>query len=142
MIISAIPFAAVVSTSSAMAKASAIGRLPHISRSFSLLMMSSVSTFSLISSIPCSACCLLFFPSKKNGMVTIPTVRIPISFAALAITGAAPVPVPPPIPAVMNTILVFLFTISLSSSIFSIAAFFPTSGNEPAPRPSVRVAPS
>ena len=35
-----------------------------------------------------------------KGLVTTPTVRIPISFAAPAITGAAPVPVPPPIPQV------------------------------------------
>lgn len=37
-------------------------------------------------------------------MVTIPTVRISISLAVLAMIGAAPVPVPPPIPAVINTI--------------------------------------
>ena len=42
-------------------------------------------------------------PSKWNGLVTTPTVRMPCSRAARAITGAAPVPVPPPMPAVMNT---------------------------------------
>ena len=45
-------------------------------------------------------------PSVLKGIVTMATVRMPNSRAALAITGAAPVPVPPPIPAVMNTILV------------------------------------
>ena len=42
-------------------------------------------------------------PSKWNGLVTTPTVRMPCSRAARAMTGAAPVPVPPPMPAVMNT---------------------------------------
>ena len=41
-------------------------------------------------------------PSNWNGLVTTPTVKIPCSLAALAITGAAPVPVPPPIPAAIN----------------------------------------
>ena len=40
------------------------------------------------------------WPSKWNGLVTTPTVRMPRSRAVLAITGAAPVPVPPPMPAV------------------------------------------
>ena len=35
-------------------------------------------------------------PSKLNGLVTTPTVRMPISRAISATTGAAPVPVPPP----------------------------------------------
>ena len=39
-------------------------------------------------------------PSKWNGLVTTPTVRMPSSRATLAMTGAAPVPVPPPMPAV------------------------------------------
>jgi hypothetical protein len=43
------------------------------------------------------------WPSKWNGLVTTPTVRMPSSLAARAITGAAPVPVPPPMPAVTNT---------------------------------------
>ena len=42
-------------------------------------------------------------PSKRNGLVTTPTVRMPCSRTARAITGAAPVPVPPPRPAVTNT---------------------------------------
>ena len=77
-----------------------------------------------------------------NGIVTIPTVSIPNSFAAAAMMGAAPVPVPPPIPAVIKTILVSLERNSLISLILSIAAFFPTSGIEPAPLPCVRVLPS
>ena len=44
----------------------------------------------------CSALCL---PSKVKGVVTMPTVRMPISFAMDATMGAAPLPVPPPIPA-------------------------------------------
>ena len=44
-------------------------------------------------------------PSKWKGLVTTPTVRMPCSRAARAMTGAAPVPVPPPMPAVMNTML-------------------------------------
>ena len=42
-------------------------------------------------------------PSNGNGLVTTATVRMPISLASCATTGAAPVPVPPPMPAVMNT---------------------------------------
>ena len=55
---------------------------------------------------PLTACNSLFFPSKLNGIVTIPTVKISNSLAISAIIGAAPVPVPPPIPAVINNILV------------------------------------
>ena len=71
----------------------------------------------------------------------IPTVKIPMSLAACAITGAAPVPVPPPIPAVTNIIFVFLASISITSSKFSMAAFLPTSGIDPAPLPSVKLWP-
>ena len=42
-------------------------------------------------------------PSKLNGVVTTPIVRAFCSFAALAMTGAAPVPVPPPSPALTKT---------------------------------------
>jgi hypothetical protein len=42
-------------------------------------------------------------PSKSKGLVTTATVRMPISLAISATTGAAPVPVPPPMPAVMKT---------------------------------------
>ena len=75
-------------------------------------------------------------------MVTIPTVSMSISFAILAMIGAAPVPVPPPIPAVMNTILVCVESRVVISSKLSCAAFFPTSGLAPAPKPSVNEAPN
>ena len=42
-------------------------------------------------------------PSKRNGVVTMPTVSAPSSRAIRATTGAAPVPVPPPSPAVTKT---------------------------------------
>ncbi len=140
--ISAIPLAASVKILSALAKASPRRRLPYKSLSLSLETTKRVSTLSRNSCIPASACILRLRPSNPKGMVTIPTVRIPISFATAAITGAAPVPVPPPIPAVINSIFVLPSKISLISSIFSIAAFLPTSGTEPAPRPSVRLAPN
>ena len=75
-------------------------------------------------------------------MVTIPTVRISISLACFAITGAAPVPVPPPIPAVINTILVFTSSICLISSKLSTAACSPICGLAPAPKPSVKLTPN
>lgn len=53
--------------------------------------------------VPASALFMRVRASKRNGFVTTPTVRIPISFAIPATTGAAPVPVPPPIPQVTNT---------------------------------------
>ena len=74
--------------------------------------------------------------------MTIPTVKISISLAIFAITGAAPVPVPPPIPAVIKTILVFTFSMFLISSALSIAALDPISGFAPAPNPSVKSIPS
>ena len=117
-------------------------RLPYNSRSLSLRMMSRVSTASRIFSSPSVACALRRRPSNWNGMVTMPTVRMSISRAACAMTGAAPVPVPPPMPAVMKTMLVLLPINSLTSSRVSIAALRPTSGKEPAPCPPVRVAPS
>ena len=42
-------------------------------------------------------------PSNANGLVTTATVRMPISRAICAMTGAAPVPVPPPMPAVTKS---------------------------------------
>ena len=92
--------------------------------------------------MPNSACCLRLRPSKPNGMVAIPMVKIPISRAMPAITGAAPVPVPPPIPAVMKAIRVPFPKRDFNSSTFSMAAFFPTSGIAPAPRPLVRLGPN
>ena len=64
----------------------------------------------------------------------IATVKIPISFAAFAMTGAAPVPVPPPIPAAINNISLPAIT-SLIISIDSSAALLPTFGSPPAPKP-------
>ncbi|ENN87739.1 hypothetical protein RHSP_46627 [Rhizobium freirei PRF 81] len=80
-------------------------------------------------------------PSKWNGLVTTPTVRMPLLRAACATTGAAPVPVPPPMPAVTKHICVPLRW-SMISSMHSSAAARPTSGCEPAPRPSVTLTPS
>ena len=91
--------------------------------------------------IPSSACSIRRLPSKSKGLVTTPTVRMPRSLAALAITGAAPVPVPPPIPAVIKTMLESASSASTSSRLSS-AALRPTSGLEPAPRPPVRLVPS
>ena len=65
-------------------------------------MMISVSTWPCSSSTPFSACFIRREPSNWKGLVTTPTVRMPISRAALAMIGAAPVPVPPPMPAVMK----------------------------------------
>src|SRR5690606_9146638 len=81
-------------------------------------------------------------PSNRKGMVTMPTVRMSISLATLAITGAAPVPVPPPIPAVIKAILVGCSNMTLISSMLSRAACSPTLGLAPAPRPSVRDTPN
>ena len=75
-----------------------------------------------------------------NGFVTTATVRIPISFASCATTGAAPVPVPPPRPAVMNSMSAPSIT-SWIRSRSSIAACRPTSGFAPAPRPFVMLQP-
>ena len=69
-------------------------------------MTINVSTASFIFLSPSSAFISLFFPSKENGLVTIPTVKIPIDLAIFAITGAAHVPVPHHIPQVINTISV------------------------------------
>ena len=102
--------------------------------SFGITM--SVSTDAFIRSSPSSACWNLLFPSKLNGFVTTHTVKIPISLAISAITGAAHVPVPHPIPAVMKTISVSS-SMALISSYDSSADFFPTSGFAHAQRPLV-----
>ena len=104
--ISAIPFAAVAKISSAKAKAFSNVKSGYILLIRSVLITKMESTHLRISSTPFKAWLIRRFPSNLNGIVTIPIVRIPISFAVLAISGAAPVPVPPPIPAVTNTILV------------------------------------
>ena len=76
-----------------------------------------------------------------NGLVTTPTVRIPISFEILAITGAAPVPVPPPRPQATK-IMSAPEIADLINSSDSIAAFLPTSGFPPAPKPFVNFSPN
>ena len=83
---------------------------------------------------------ILCFASNLNGFVTIPTVKIPRDLLISATTGAAPVPVPPPIPHVTNTMSEPLI-ISVNSSLLSSAAFSPTSGCAPAPRPFVSFSP-
>ena len=90
--------------------------------------------------IPISACSDLLRPSNEKGLVTTPTVKIPISFAIFATIGAAPVPVPPPIPAVTNTISAPDSNLDISST-FSSADFCPTSGFPPAPSPLVNFSP-
>ena len=100
-----------------------------------------VSTESMRSDNPRSACCMRRLPSKLNGLVTTATVSVPISLASEAIMGAAPVPVPPPSPAVTNT----MSAPSKASMIFSessSAALRPTSGLAPAPRPLVSLVPN
>ena len=136
-----IPLTASISTWSAIWKASTIDVLfSTIWSSLSFGIVIRVSTFSFNFSIPDSAWFALFLPSNENGFVTTPTVRIPISLATWATTGAAPVPVPPPIPAVINTISAPL--IASSISLFdSSAAFSPTDGLAPAPRPLVSFSP-
>ena len=106
VMISAIDLAAIESVLSAISKAESTFSSGYISRSRSLLITSRASTCLAISSTPSSAWSILRLPSKRKGMVTMPTVRMSIAFASRAITGAAPVPVPPPMPAVMNTIFV------------------------------------
>ena len=108
---------------------------------FWLGMIIKVSTLSFNSVKPFSATCILFCPSKSKGLVTTATVKIPFSFAALAITGAAPEPVPPPIPVVIKSMFISPNS-DIISSIDSSAAFLPVSAFEPAPRPEVTFLPS
>ena len=91
--------------------------------------------------MPASACDIRRWPSNSNGLVITPTVRMPRSRAARAITGAAPVPVPPPIPAVIKTMLQSANSV-ITSSMLSSAAARPISGFEPAPKPWVIALPS
>jgi len=86
-----------------------------------------VSTACFIFSSQAKAFSNLFLPSKLKGFVTTQTVKIPISFATCAITGAAHVQVPPHIQAVTKSISVSC-RYFLISSILSSAAFLPTSG--------------
>ena len=134
--ISAILLAAIVNVSSALRFACGTG----ISAKFlnrSLLITKSESTFCAIFLTPRSAFTIFGRPSKTKGIVTIPTVKIPISLEILATTGPAPVPVPPPIPAVTKAIRVPSSNIRLMSSLLSKAAFSPTSGTFPEPSPCV-----
>ena len=129
------------STSSAIAKASAnvVWALAMRNR-FWFGMIISVSTSLASSSMPAMAARMRRPPSKSNGLVITPTVKMPCSRAARAITGAAPVPVPPPIPAVTKAICEPC-SISTISAIVSSAAALPISGSAPAPRPSVSFEP-
>ena len=131
--ISAMPRAAVANTSSAFLKASESFMLPYWSRSLSVLIRMSVSTHFLSSSMPAMACSLRRRPSRSIGMVTMPTVSMPLSLASLATTGAAPVPVPPPMPAVTNSILVSSSNRASISSRLISAASRPMLGSLPAP---------
>ncbi len=106
------------------------------SRSFWLGMVMSVSTCSVSIASPSSARRALWRPSKRNGLVTTPTVRAPSSCAICAMMGAAPVPVPPPMPAVTKTMSAPEMS-SLMRWTSSRAALRPRSGSAPAPRPRV-----
>ena len=136
LMISAIPPTAFLSTSLACAKASSwvMSSPPGSSMSFSLSTTISESTLASNSAKPDSALCMRRPPSKSNGLVTTPTVRMPISLATRAITGAAPVPVPPPIPAVMNNMCAPSIAARMPS-MASSAASRPFSGLLPAPKP-------
>ena len=130
------------STSSAAVKALArVMRSSLTSFNRSLGMTTRESTCSRRAAMPFSACSIRRRPSKAKGLVTMPTVRAPSSRAIFATWGAAPVPVPPPMPAVMNTMSASLSTLVMASRLSS-AAFSPTSGLEPAPRPLVSFSPS
>ena len=109
------------------------------SRSFGMTI--SVSHWLRSSSMPVSACTWRRLPSKENGRVTTPMVSAPSLRAMLATTGAPPVPVPPPSPQVTKTMSAPLSTSSISSR-WSSAAFLPTSGLAPAPRPRVSSRPT
>src|SRR5580700_2875611 len=125
-----------------MAKASAKVVFSFATRNrFWFGMTISVSTDACRSAMPCSATRMRRWPSKWKGLVTTPTVRMPISRATLATIGAAPVPVPPPMPAVTKVICAPTRW-SRISSITSSAAARPTSGCEPAPSPWVTTRPA
>ena len=125
------------STWSACLKASrtlTLRSLIDSSRSFGITMRVSTSSRSL--AMPSSAELARRRPSNANGRVTTPIVRAPRLREIRATTGAPPVPVPPPSPAVTKTMSAPLMTSSISSA-WSSAAWVPTSGLAPAPRPRV-----
>ncbi len=135
------PCTACCSTSSAFFKASGmLVLLSTISKSLSFGITINVSTFSFSLSMPPIALFIRCFASNLNGFVTTPTVKMPISLATPATTGAATVPVPPPIPQVIKTISAPLIACVISSMLSS-AAFSPISGCPPAPSPLVIFSP-
>ena len=141
VISSAMPCTACNNTSLAVRKAS-INEISWSStlnrRWFGIIIKE--STYCPNSLMPCVATRSRLPPSKANGLVTTATVRMPISLAISAMTGAAPVPVPPPMPAVMNTMSApSMAPTRLSRS--SMAALRPMSGLVPAPRPLVMLLP-
>jgi len=130
------------SRSSAAKKASLIeARGSMICSRRSLGITTSVSTFSLSRPMPSIASAARLPPSKPNGRVTTETVNAPISLASPATIGAAPVPVPPPMPAVTKTMSAPCSS-SLMRSTDSSAAFSPSFGSPPHPRPRVTFSPS
>jgi hypothetical protein len=134
LMISAMPPTAFFSTSLAWAKASSwVMSSPSTSSSFSFSTTISESTLASSSDRPASALSMRRPPSQSKGLVTTPTVRMPISLATRAITGAAPVPVPPPMPAVMNSMCAPSIAARMSS--IASSAAWPFSGLLPAPRP-------
>ena len=139
---SLIPRVALYKTSLAIANASTneVDSSP-ISNRRSFGMTITVSHCFFNSDIPSRAYFFLIRPSHSNGVVTIPTVKIPLRLAIPATTGAPPVPVPPPIPAVTNTMSALSIVSSISCR-FSSTASRPTSGRAPAPKPLVRAVPT
>mmetsp|Transcript_11205 Transcript_11205/g.15774 ORF Transcript_11205/g.15774 Transcript_11205/m.15774 type:complete len:237 (+) Transcript_11205:556-1266(+) len=111
-----------------------------MSRSLSLDTTMTVSTCCLSLLMAATACVILLRPSKRNGLVTMPTVRAPFSLATSATTGAAPDPVPPPMPLVTKQRSHPSMTAPISL-LDSSAANLPTSGFPPAPRPRVAAEP-
>ena len=135
LMISAMPPTAFFNTSLAWAKAwSWVTSSPNTSSNFSFNTTISESTLASSSARPLSALLMRFGPSKSKGLVITPTVKMPISLATRAITGAAPVPVPPPMPAVMNNMCAPAIASRMSSTAIS-AASRPLSGLLPAPSP-------
>ena len=132
---SAILRAAFDNESSALAKAVVQERSGYILHNRSLLITNKASTCFRISSTPAKACNIFGSPSKRNGIVTMPTVSTPFSLAIRATTGAAPVPVPPPIPAVIKAMRVLSSNKASTSAALSSANFLATSGMFPAPSP-------
>src|SRR5436305_2358499 len=131
------PCVACSSTSSAFLRASWNGiPLPTTARRRSFGTTTMVSTCLRISAIPMSAWRIRLRPSNRNGLVTIPIVRAPMSRAICAMIGEAPVPVAPRMPQVTKT-MSELWRECSTSSRFSSIACRPISGRAPAPSPRV-----